>query len=414
MLDNGKMQWRESAGTVGNAVFMGDFCPRDEGEEIIRAGKIAEIFNEVTPFILNSDLKIIQWETPMTLAPAPISKCGPNLNCIPEIASIIPLLKIDVALLANNHTGDHGPEAAMETIDRLHQAGAKTVGAGENLAEAKKPLLIKHNGIKIAILNWGENEFGFAKADKPGSNPLSLLKNLQAIKTAREIADQVWVTIHGGHEYNPFPSPRMQETYRAFADAGAALVFNCHTHCPEGIEVWNGTPIIYSPGNFYFPNNNSPAGYVWWTGYLPKVYFDRTGVYALEIEPYHFDKRHLYVLKGADREAFFAYIEEISAVLYNPGQMQDYFETWCGTYGYRAFRNVMDRINNEFPEPPDIDPELKWKWMKMRNLFTCEAHCDRMKCYLRLLEEDRLPEAASRLPYIKALQYPPWLKDKAI
>ena len=38
------------------------------------------------------------------------------------------------------------------------------------------------------------------------------------------------------------------ELYRHFIDIGAAAVIAMHTHCPQGYEIYNGAPIVYSKG----------------------------------------------------------------------------------------------------------------------------------------------------------------------
>ena len=179
----------------------------------------------------------------------------------------------------------------LQTIDVLNRRGIRTVGAGADLEEAEKPLTLTAGGEKIAIFNFCEHEFGTAQENMPGSAPQLPLRNLRAVAEAARSADRVVVALHGGHEYNPFPSPRIQELCRAFADAGASFVFNCHAHCPEGVEYRNGTPIVYCPGNFYFPIMDE--GGLWRFGYLPKALFDQRGVYALEILPYAFDAEQI-------------------------------------------------------------------------------------------------------------------------
>ena len=46
----------------------------------------------------------------------------------------------------------------------------------------------------------------------------------------------------------------MKKKYRFLADAGADLIVNHHQHCYSGYEVYNGVPIFYGIGNFYFDN----------------------------------------------------------------------------------------------------------------------------------------------------------------
>ncbi len=408
MFQDGKITFREAQGNTATAVFLGDCCPKAEGTELLRQGLAPTIFREVKPFITESDLKIIQWETPLTRNEKPICKSGPNLNCDPAAAAVINELGIDVALLGNNHTGDQGTCAVIETMDILKQTGARTVGAGKNSVEANAPLFLECNGIRIALLNRAENEFGMAGRDKPGAAPLSVLDDIEAIRACRKEADQVWIAIHGGHEYNPFPSPRMQKTYRAFADAGASMVFNCHTHCPEGIELYNGVPIVYCPGNFYFPSfPNRPA--TWWTGYMPRVSFDRNGIFALEIAPYQveYNGSRIRLLAGTERVDFLAYLEEISEPLNDAGRLQELFESWCTRYGEGYLRGSIAVDTTRLPE----DPATLAQWMGLRNLFTCESHNDMLRQLLLLIEEQRVAQARAGLEYIDKLQRPTWGAD---
>ncbi len=397
------------AGKTGTAVFIGDYCPRNEGQELIHAGQTESIIEAVKPFITAGDLKIIQWETPLTSSGQPICKSGPNLICSPESADIVDILEIDLALLANNHIGDQGGEAVMETIRHLRAAGSQVVGAGCNLKEAAKPVFLECNGIRIAVLNRCEHEFGIAGRDTIGSAPLSILKDLKAIRENLNQADQVWITIHGGHEVNPFPSPQMQETYRAFAEAGAALVFNCHTHCPEGIEIWNGTPIIYSPGNFYFPRISQEMN-TWRLGYLPRLSFDKQGIYDLEIMPYTFDNYKMYSLDEEKRKEFFEYFNELCAALADPELIQRYFDCWS-VIRHEQYLKVLAGYP-EFPKPfQALSFDDRKKWLPLRNIFTCEAHAELFENFLRLIEDQKQQPSEADLDYLTKLQKPSCLRN---
>ena len=44
----------------------------------------------------------------------------------------------------------------------------------------------------------------------------------------------------------------------------------------------------------------------------------------------------------------------------------------------------------------------------LRNLFSCEAHNDIVRCFLCLQEENRIDEAAKLFPYMEKLQNPEW------
>ena len=384
-------------------VIGGDVCPGGN------AGKVATrdyagVMASVRDFIQSADLRLVQWETTTTSAPAPIIKSGPNLNSEEESIEILTAAGFDIAMLANNHIGDEGPDAVMESIEKLHKRGLKTVGAGKDLASARTPLIETVKGKSIAIFNFAENEFGSAKADKPGSAPQDPLRDVAEVRAAAQKYDCVIVTLHGGHEHNPFPSPRLVQYCRAFADAGAKLVFNCHTHCPEGYENWNGTPIVYSPGNFYFPKDGRYEG-MWRYGYMVRCGFGETGAVELELLPYFFDNEHVTPLDPEAAACFERHMEKISAPIGDPARLQRLFEAWSIKSG-KAHFNVLTTVL-----PPGSnwfglvhEPVIRRLAMPVRNMFTCESHCDMMKCLLRLAEEERLEQAAEGVDEIEALQ----------
>lgn len=404
--ENGLLKLREpEGGTRFRMVIAGDVCPCREGEKIVAEGRSAGLFAKVAPFLNEADLRVVQWETPLCEPENPIPKSGPNLYALPSSAELAAAGGFEVALLANNHTGDYGPEMLLQTIDVLNRRGIRTVGAGANLEEAEKPLTLTAGGEKIAIFNFCEHEFGTAQENMPGSAPQLPLRNLRAVAEAARSADRVVAALHGGHEYNPFPSPRIQELCRAFADAGASFVFNCHAHCPEGVEYRNGTPIVYCPGNFYFPIMDE--GGLWRFGYLPKALFDRRGVYALEILPYAFDAEQIVPLEGETRNSFFRYLETLSEPLDDPARMKRLFEAWSSRHGFGYLARSLAHIPPGWEEHPS-DRAVAKAMLGLRNLFSCEAHNDIVRCFLCLQEENRIDEAAKLFPYMEKLQNPEW------
>ncbi|MPN24825.1 hypothetical protein SDC9_172230 [bioreactor metagenome] len=55
------------------------------------------------------------------------------------------------------------------------------------------------------------------------------------------------------------------------------------------------------------------------------------------------------------------------------------------------------------------DPECVGQLLGLRNLFCCESHHDMIRCYLRLIEERRVEEAAKLLPEIRAFETQEWM-----
>ena len=398
------MQWRTPGKLVKHILIAGDAAPNVANiDEIMKVG-VAEIFGEVKPYFDAADLSIIQWETPLAKVEdtAPIAKSGPNLLCDPRGAEIMKYLGTDIALLANNHVGDQGAKAVHETIRIIEEAGIRTVGAGKDLAAASAPLRLDLGGLKLSLVNAAEHEFGTATRHAPGAAPLDVPEVMKLIRAERSAGYRVLVALHGGHEYDPYPSPRMAKLFRMFAAGGADAVFNCHTHCPEGTEVYDGVPIVYSPGNFYFPLRNEEKMPLptWFLGYLTILGIDEAGAFSLEIVPYRFSKERVSPLAGEDKERFDAYMATLSRPLGDMAELERLFDLWSVFHGFNYVRGAMKKsaaAGLDFSNPETVKGFLAF-----RNTHTCEAHCDMLGAFFRLAERGLIP-AEPKLAYELAL-----------
>ncbi len=400
--------FREGEGNSFSCVIAGDVCPEYAKTQELTANHSGSMTDSgIKSFIKSADLRIMQWEAAVVAREYPPAvKSGPNLCCPPECLNFGKSLDIDVMLLANNHVGDFGAEAVIETMEHVEKAGFLHVGAGRNLAEANRALCVEVGGLKTAVLNFAENEFGTAGEKSAGVAPLDTFGNIDAIREVKKGADIVIAAIHGGHEQYPFPTVRMRDLYRRFAEAGADIVWNCHTHCNEGYEIYHGVPIIYSPGNFFFPWLGAIPS--WSTGYLTKFFCDRKGVYAMEIQPYRFSEELISVLDPREEEQFFDYLEKISRPVQSGETLKKYFEAWCTVSGV-GYAGSMGRGDFSVWPPENWgDPALIRSFVPIRNLFTCESHNDLLRHTLRLIEENRMESAKALLPEVLALQSPEW------
>ena len=57
---------------------------------------------------------------------------------------------------------------------------------------------------------------------------------------------------HWGTEYSTQLESVQPKTAHEYIDAGADAVIGAHTHCLQGFEYYNGVPIAYSLGNYWF------------------------------------------------------------------------------------------------------------------------------------------------------------------
>jgi poly-gamma-glutamate synthesis protein (capsule biosynthesis protein) len=190
----------------------------------------------------------------------------------------------DVLSLANNHSGDYGPDAFVEMMGLLRRQGIGYFGGGLDLQQAHAPALIERRGLRIALL--GYNEF-FPKSfeadfDKPGvawSEDDQVRFDIRQAR-ARHGADLVIPVMHWGWEHEPRASARQRRLARLMVDAGADAVVGGHPHVTQDIEFYKGKPIVYSLGNFVFNGFNDEDNN---TGWLLRLSLDRQGVTGFEI-----------------------------------------------------------------------------------------------------------------------------------
>lgn len=232
----------------------GDFVPAFAG--------LDSVANEVKEFLCHADFRIINLECPLTNRGKPIAKIGPSLradsSCVPGLTR----LGVDVVTLANNHVNDYGAAGIADTLEVCKSESIRTVGAGMDICEASKPILLEKDGERIAILNFVHREFCVAGEGIAGANPFDLIHVLRSIDEARKIADGMVVIVHSGLEGVHYPSPHSVRKLRFIAEQqGVRAVVRHHSHAIQGAEVWKDVPIYYGLGNFYFPYGNPSASW---------------------------------------------------------------------------------------------------------------------------------------------------------
>ena len=224
----------------------------------------SNIFGDLGPLFKQTDLVVVNLESPFTYASENFKKTVP-LKASPAFAHILKDNDVDVAALANNHIMDYGPQGLTDTLQTLDKYNITHIGAAENLQDALQPAYFTANGKTIAVINFMDlTTFqGFGKSELPPATDNSsgfapaewgLVKN--SINTAKSHADIVIVFFHYGNEYSFTPNKYQTELSRKCIDEGADIVVGSHPHVPQCIESYNGKLIFYSLGNCVFDQRN--------------------------------------------------------------------------------------------------------------------------------------------------------------
>lgn len=164
----------------------------------------------------------------------------------------------NVILFANNHCFDKGKKAAMHTLNLLDSLNIAHCGVYRNAEEREQryPLLIEHNGIRIAILNYTYGTNGNSIPEPMVVNLIDKAIIEKDILDAKSMhADAIIACMHWGDEYVRIPSKRVEELSHWLIEQGVDHIIGNHPHIIQPIEVREDseTPdmhtVVYSTGN---------------------------------------------------------------------------------------------------------------------------------------------------------------------
>lgn len=156
--------------------------------------------------------------------------------------------------LANNHSLDFGVQGMRDTILALQRYNIAHFGAGENINEARKPVIIDVQGVKLGLLGYSNTfpEEFWAGSENPGTAFGHAEHLAEDIRKLKSQVDFVAINIHWGQEGTT--KLRDYQPYLAYLaiDAGADLVIGHHPHVLQAVEEYKNGLILYSLGNFVF------------------------------------------------------------------------------------------------------------------------------------------------------------------
>jgi poly-gamma-glutamate capsule biosynthesis protein CapA/YwtB (metallophosphatase superfamily) len=269
-------------------------------DEMLEGGVLREYVWPVYPHGIRdvlgaADLALVNLECPFTERGDKLTK-NFNFRARPELVKILQNASVDVVTLANNHLMDYGPDGLTDTIKTLDAAGIAWFGAGEREKSARKPLVMKRNGVKIGFIGYYfqappdmlEPEAVYARPHRPGVagcfEDLECMRKL-VHEDVHKLAHKVDAAIpyfHWGKEGSYEVRDYQIELAHQCVDLGARAVLGAHPHRLQGVEVYQGAPILYSLGNFMFGGNKDPDDKL---SMIARLEIGRKGDVACELVP---------------------------------------------------------------------------------------------------------------------------------
>ena len=242
------------------------FCVGD----IVVGSDADKYFDFVRPVLRTGDIVLGQLEHPYTTRHPEAVAAERD----PENLKSLVSAGFNVLTLAGNHLADASIFGIEDTIGWLKENNISYVGAGMNIGEARRPVIIERKGTRFGFLDYncvGPKET-WASQEKAGcayvkiithyeldhatpggppniytwAEPETLNNMIEDIRNLRPQCDILIVSLHKGIVHVPIKlAAYEQQVSYAAIDAGADLVVGHHAHILKGIEVYKGKVIFH-------------------------------------------------------------------------------------------------------------------------------------------------------------------------
>jgi len=273
------------------------------------------LFGDLVPEFREADIAMINLEGMISLGGYfnRLRWCTWLFRAHPRLLEVLKWMGMDLLILGNNHMGDYGRAAVVETVDHIMEAGLEYAGAGVDIEDASRPAYMKVGDVVVAIVSAELTIGGIYRAekDKPGvyfvhpafrGKDDELVEHFaEVVREARKKAHLVLFTPHwDAWKTPPAVTREMRSLARRLIDeAGFDAILGHGRHEIQGVEIRRGKPIIYDAGNSLldFTGGRDPEDS---RGLLWKVEFSMNGVHRLEGIPIKMTRNRTTIATGKE------------------------------------------------------------------------------------------------------------------
>jgi len=152
---------------------------------------------------------------------------------------------LDIYSVANNHVMQHGEHAFKQMIAYFDDNKITTIGRDDSISH-----IFKHQGKSIGIVAFSQRKEKYLSRPLYWYNPE--YKDIEAAYKRIEKAAYHVVYVHWGNEFINYPYGDQKRFAHWLVDLGFDLIIGTHPHVLQGYEIYRGSYIFYSLGNFVF------------------------------------------------------------------------------------------------------------------------------------------------------------------
>jgi hypothetical protein len=206
-------------------------------------------YRNVAPILTADDLTVANVEVVLSNRGTKIDKGTDehyHFRGDPKLAATLPIGGIDVATIANNHTGDYGPIGFQDTVANLRKAGVPVFG---DMYDQHLTHIAEVKGVKVGL-------FGMQAWNDGAENRAAIRERITDLR--KRGAQVVIPEFHWGIESQNRPYEVQTSLAKYAIDNGADMVIGSHPHVLQSMAQYKGKFIAFSLANFAFGGNNNP------------------------------------------------------------------------------------------------------------------------------------------------------------
>jgi len=211
---------------------------------------------DIGPILRAADLTHISNEVPFAEDcpyPNPVQE-GVRFCSRTQYIGLFEDVGTDIVELTGDHFADWGAEAMRYTLDLYNQRSWPYYGGGANFKDGRKPVVIEHNGNKLAFIGCNAKGGGFATAsdNNPGAVYCDWHWMEQKIAELRA-EDYLPIATFQHFEYYTYAAqPNQVRDAERLIGAGAVIVSGSQAHQPQAFGFSQGGFAHHGLGNLFF------------------------------------------------------------------------------------------------------------------------------------------------------------------
>lgn len=229
-------------------IFLGDLaCPENKIDAFLDCINHIDVFKDEV-IVINFEANIVDSLN---------DRKELTLYNLSRITEFFKQAKKVVVSLANNHMNDY-PDKILKTREILESSGINTFGLFEN--NVIKPFIFTdNNGEKIALFGHCWRLYTHTNINRENDVrvvdcPYDEFADVVGVYISEHPDVKVYCFMHWNYDLEQYPFPVHRKLSKRLIDFGACGVIGCHSHRPQGLEIYKNKPIAYGLGNFYLPS----------------------------------------------------------------------------------------------------------------------------------------------------------------